>query len=116
VSPRPRQTTIFDLGLQHERTALAWERTAIATMVSGVLLARYAAESAHVLLAIIGLLQTASGGALLLWASLHYDARGHHLRDSTAVAQPTIARLIGLSTVAFIAASLVLAVILTAAG
>ena len=116
MSPRTRHTTIFDVGLQHERTALAWERTAIATMVSGVLLARYAAASAHVLLAIIGLVQTATGGVLLLWASLHYDTRGHHLRDSTAIAQPNVARMIGLSTVAFIAAALVLAIILTAAG
>jgi putative membrane protein len=116
VSARPRHTTSFDIGLQHERTALAWERTAIATMVSGVLLARYAATSAHVLLALIGLLQVAAGGILLLWSTLHYDSRGHTLRDDAPVAEPVITRLIGLSTLVFIAASLVLAVALTAAG
>ena len=37
-----RPERVFDLALQHERTALAWERTAIAAMVAGVVLARSA--------------------------------------------------------------------------
>ena len=32
-----RPSTVFDAGLQHERTALAWERTAISTMVRPML-------------------------------------------------------------------------------
>jgi hypothetical protein len=44
----------FDEGLQHERTALAWERTAISTMVAGVLLGRYGAEDAHFTIALVG--------------------------------------------------------------
>ena len=34
-----RPTSSYDAGLQHERTALAWERTAISAMVAGIVFA-----------------------------------------------------------------------------
>ena len=52
-----RPDTVFDRGLQHERTALAWERTAIAAMVAGVLLGRYASEALHPTFAVVGIAQ-----------------------------------------------------------
>jgi uncharacterized membrane protein YidH (DUF202 family) len=108
-----RPTEHFDAGLQHERTALAWERTAVATMVAGTILARYAAIDAHPVLALIGLLQLAFGGALLVWTGFHYDQLHGPLRASDPVVHPTATRLVGIGTVGFTGAALALAAIVT---
>lgn len=101
MSRRDRPTERFDVGLQHERTALAWERTAISTMVAGVFLARYAAEASHPGWAVVGLLQVAGGGAVLVWAGWHYDELHGPLRRGAPVVHPSAARFVGLSTVLF---------------
>ena len=102
---------VVDAGLQQERTALAWERTAIAVMVSGVLLARYASQSAHWTTAFAGLIQTVIGGGILVWAGVHYtDLRGP-LLDGSDVVHPTATRIVGLSTVTFSAIALMLALL-----
>ena len=75
---------MFDAGLQHERTALAWERTAIASMVAGVLLGRYAAESLHPAFAAVGLAQVVFGSVVLLWAATHYEDLHGPLRSGIA--------------------------------
>lgn len=108
---RERPTERFDVGLQHERTALAWERTAIATMVAGVILARYAAGASHPGLAVVGLLQVAAGAVILVWAGWHYDELHGPLRRGVGVVHPTAARFVGLSTVAFSGLALMVAVI-----
>lgn len=95
-----RPDTVFDPMLQHERTALAWERTAIATMVAGTLFARRAADL-HFALAIIGIAQVAAGAALLIWTGLRYEQLHAPLRRGENPAHPTAARLVGLATVAF---------------
>ena len=104
---------VFDTGVQHERTALAWERTAIAIMVNGVLLARYAADDGHWVLAFIGLAETIFGSGVLVWAGFHYQQLHGPLRTGQSVVHPTSARVVGAATLTFIAASLVLAVLLT---
>ena len=76
-----RPDTVFDPMLQHERTALAWERTAIASMVAGVLLARYASEL-HVAYAVVGIAEVLVGAALLVWSGLHYEQLHAPLRLS----------------------------------
>lgn len=86
-------------GLQHERTTLAWERTAIATMVAGVLLARWAAESSMTWFAGFGIAQVMFGSGLLVWSSTS---------DST---RPAATRVVGLATTAGIGGALVLAII-----
>lgn len=112
-SRRPRPDSHFDRGLQHERTALAWERTAISAMVAGVLLGRYGAEDAHFTIALVGVLQVAIGGGLLVWTGFHYDELHGPLRAGSSVVHPGAARIIGLTTVIFTAFSLLLAVLLT---
>jgi uncharacterized membrane protein YidH (DUF202 family) len=108
----PRPDNHFDMGLQHERTALAWERTAISTMVAGVLLARYGAQDAHFTIALVGILQVAIGGGLLVWTGFHYDDLHGPLREGSSVVHPSAARIIGITTVVFTAFALVLAVLL----
>jgi len=107
-----RPSAVFDAGLQHERTALAWERTAIASMVAGVLLSRYAAESLHLGFAVVGMLQVVVGAAILLWAALHYDDLHGPLRAGDSPVHPTAARVVGFSTVAFTGAAVVLAAVI----
>lgn len=98
-------------GLQHERTALAWERTSIAMIVAGVLLARYASTDAHWTIALIGLTHTMVGAGVLVWAGYHYDDLHGPIKRSEVV-HPTAARLMGLTTITLTGAGLILAVIL----
>jgi uncharacterized membrane protein YidH (DUF202 family) len=97
VNDRP--TRSFDTGLQHERTALAWERTAIAMMVAGLVLSRFAAIHEYWLAAGAGMLQTAFGASLLVWTGVHYEDLHGPLRAGDDVVHPAAARTVGLVTV-----------------
>ena len=105
-----RPTSTFDRGLQHERTALAWERTAVAMMVAGVVLGRFAATEALWPFAVLGLGQTAFGGVLLVWAGTHYDDLHGPLRQGAGVVHPGAARVVGAGTVAATFVALVVGV------
>jgi uncharacterized membrane protein YidH (DUF202 family) len=107
-----RPDRVFDEGLQHERTALAWERTAISAMVGGVLLARYAAQTLHWTFAAFGMVTVVFGGVLLVWAGRHYDDLHGPLRVGDSPVHPTAARIVGRATIAFSATSLALAVVI----
>lgn len=110
-----RPPNSFDGGLQQERTALAWERTAIAMMVAGVVLARFATVEEVYVFSVIGLLQTAFGAALLVWTGAHYEDLHAPLRAGDPVVHPSAARLVGLVTVIAIGLALMLAVAVTIA-
>jgi uncharacterized membrane protein YidH (DUF202 family) len=107
-----RPDTVFDPMLQHERTALAWERTAVASMVSGTLLAR-AASGLHVSLAAFGVLQVVLGAALLIWTGLRYEQLHAPLRRGENPAHPVAVRFIGITTVVFSGAAMVIAIATT---
>lgn len=111
--PVERPSSTFDVGLQHERTALAWERTAVAAMVAGVVLGRFAASEALWPFAVLGMVQTAGGGALLVWAGTHYDDLHGPLRAGSGVVHPTAARLVGAATVVATFVALVVGVVAT---
>lgn len=86
-------------GLQQERTALAWERTAFALMGAGLVLARFTALHDQGVLAVAALAVVALGAGLLVWAGSHYEDRldlVHHGRD---VVHPGAARYAGLLAV-----------------
>ena len=94
-------------GLQHERTALAWERTSIATMVAGITLTRALANQGHPVLGILGLIWVAGGGALLWWSAANHALLHDPSLPPSAVPQVGLSRLVGLSTLAFSAFALV---------
>ena len=107
----PRPSSVFDAGLQHERTSLAWERTSISMMVAGLLLSRFAATEEFWLLAAGGMAQVTFGAVLLVWSGLHYEDLHGPLRSGTDVVHPSAARWIGLATIAGTGAGLVAAVV-----
>jgi uncharacterized membrane protein YidH (DUF202 family) len=106
-----RPTEVFDAGLQHERTSLAWERTAISMMVAGLVLSRFAATEEFWLLAAGGMAQVVFGAALLVWSGSHYEELHGVLRSGTDVVHPSAARWVGLATIAGTGAGLIAAVV-----
>jgi uncharacterized membrane protein YidH (DUF202 family) len=91
---------VFDAGLQHERTSLAWERTAISMMVAGLVLSRFAATEGFWLLAAAGMAQVVFGAMVLVWAGAHYEDLHGALRSGTDVVHPSAARWVGIATIA----------------
>lgn len=112
MTTRAGADSTFDPGLQHERTTLAWERTAIAVMVSGILLARHATQGPVVALSAIGIAQTAFGGALLVWAGWHHDDLHGRLQAGASVIHPWAAKALGRATIAFTTAGLGVAIVI----
>lgn len=108
---QPRPSAVYDPGLQHERTSLAWERTAVSTIVGGVLLARFSAQSGHFLIGLFSLVVVVYGSAVLLWAALHYEELHSTLRAGQTPAHPQMSRLVGMSTVAMTAIAIVIVVL-----
>ena len=108
-----RPVEVFDTGLQHERTSLAWERTAISVMVAGLVLSRFAATEAFWLLAAGGMLQVVFGAALLVWSGVHYEDLHGTLRRGADVVHPSATRWVGIATIAGTGAGLVAAVTAT---
>ncbi len=104
-----RPEEVFDPMLQHERTALAWERTAIATMVSGTLLARQAREL-HATLAVMGVLQVLLGAALLIWTGLRYEQLHAPLRRGESPVHPLAVQIVGITTIVFSGAAMAIAI------
>ena len=98
----PRPVNSIDGGLQHERTALAWERTAIAMMVAGLALDRYAAKEHGLLLGSVGIVQTAAGAMLLLWASRNDKLLHDPSRPASAIPQVWLTRVVGMGNLIFV--------------
>jgi uncharacterized membrane protein YidH (DUF202 family) len=89
-----------DDGLQDERTTLAWERTAIATMATGTLIARYASQTLHWAFGVAGLAAVAIGGGILVWAGQRYDELQAPIARGANPVHPTAARVVGVLAVA----------------
>lgn len=70
-------------------------------MSAGTLLARYAAQDGHPLLAVVGLWNVVLGAGLLVWAGWRYDDLHGRVREGNDLTFPGMVRFIGLSTVAF---------------
>lgn len=111
----PRHGPPPDRGLQQERTSLAWERTGVAMMVAGVLLARYAAQDVYPLIAVAGVAQTAVGGGVLVWAGVHHEDLDVRRGQGVPLVHPAAIRVVGSATVVFTLVALALAVAVSVA-
>jgi uncharacterized membrane protein YidH (DUF202 family) len=97
-------------GLQRERTALAWDRTGLALMVTGTLLVRVGeAPYAHIR-HLPGYLAVAVGLGLVVHAERRYYRR-IAAGDSDALVSPGLARLTGLVVTLLGLAALVIIVV-----
>ena len=107
----PGPDRVFDRGLQHERTALAWDRTGLSLLVVGALLLRSGGPPYGDLVHAPGYFGL-SVGAILLWAGgRRYRRREATLRQGASPVRPG---LVVLATVAaLMMAVAAIAVILT---
>jgi uncharacterized membrane protein YidH (DUF202 family) len=104
----PPLDRVFDVGLQHERTALAWDRTGLSLLVVGVLTLRSGGPPFDDLLHAPGYLAMAVG-AVLLWAGgRRYRRREADLRRGVSPVQPHLVLLTGIAAVAVSVAALLL--------
>lgn len=110
-----RPDVVFDPGIQQERTSLAWERSAVSIMASGVLLASYAAQTRHFLVGILALGIVVFGSAVLVWSALHYEDLHGTLRDGVNPTFPTATRILGLGSIVVCATAMVIAFFVLAA-
>jgi uncharacterized membrane protein YidH (DUF202 family) len=94
-------------GLQHERTALAWDRTGLGFMVFGALLLRAGDPPWHPLRHLPGALALGVGVALIVWAARRYRRQVSDRRTEPA---PAAVRLVAGLTVVCSLAALVLIV------
>lgn len=106
-----RPAMAIDRGLQHERTTLAWERTAISLMVAGIVLGRFAAVAGLWFFAGAGLVLTAFGAGVLVWAGIHYDSLHAMSLRGDDVVHPAATRRVGLATVIGVGLGLVAAIL-----
>lgn len=101
-----RPDSVFDSMLQHERTTLAWERTAFAGIIVGSLMTRVGA-SVHLLLGGIGLIFVCAAGALLIWVGRNYDGLHGPLQAGESPVHPAVVAAVGaLATLATVAATI----------
>jgi uncharacterized membrane protein YidH (DUF202 family) len=106
--PGPPGSGVVDLGLQHERTALAWDRTALGLMVVGVFSVRVAGGGVGELVHLPGYLVTGLGAALLWLGARRYRHRDADLRAGASPVRPRLIVLTGVATIVMGLASLAL--------
>ena len=91
-----RPDHVFDPSLQHERTALAWERTAVALMFAGGLVFNYAQDTKVAWAEVLGLIVLAGGAVILLWAGKRYEWLHGPLREGRNITNPAMLKTVGL--------------------
>lgn len=100
-----------DPGVQPERTAFGWERTAIASIGAGLILARAGASAELWVLAAVGVGQVVLSGALLAWASVRYTGVLASVDAGAQVTTPHLTRAVGLAVAAATGCALVFMIV-----
>lgn len=106
--PLPHRPDQIGGGLPIERTTLAWERTSIAMMGAGVILARQGAQSFHFTIGLIGVAQVVAGGLVLAWSLGNDQFVREPCEPVGAVPQVGLTRVVGLASLAFTVTALIL--------
>lgn len=106
----PRPDRVFDPAVQHERTALAWERTGVALMVGGALMLKHAIDSNATWAEALGLLVAVTGAVTLLWSAHRYESLHGVLRSGADVTHPAMLRAVAWVAVLLSAGALLLVV------
>jgi uncharacterized membrane protein YidH (DUF202 family) len=102
----PGPDRVFDRGLQHERTALSWDRTGLSLLVVGSLLLRSGGPPYGDLVHAPGYFGLVVG-AVLLWAGgWRYRRREVILRESGSAVQPGLVVLTAVAALVMATASL----------
>ncbi len=97
--PAPAHGGIVDTGLQHERTALAWDRTALALLVVGALTLRNVGAPFDSVRHAPGYLTLVVGMGLLWAAGRRYRGRQADLRAGDSSVHPRLVVVTGVTTV-----------------
>lgn len=90
-----------DPGLQPERTALAWSRTAFAIAVNALLSLRAGIVAGHPWLVAVGVLLFAASGAAVVIGTV----RRRHLSGDRLVITPPAGALVGVAAATLLAAA-----------
>jgi uncharacterized membrane protein YidH (DUF202 family) len=109
--PGPRGSEVVDLGLQHERTALAWDRTALALIVVGAFSVRVAGGGIGELAHLPGYLVVGLGATLLWLGARRYRHRDVDLRAGTSPVRPRLIVVTGVAATVMGLTSLVLVLV-----
>lgn len=110
--PPDKPDTVFDEGLQHERTTLAWERTAISMVVAGTIVARWGVGDGLPVHAGAGVIALLIGVSILVWSGHNYSALHGPLHAGASPVQPRLTRLVGTVTTLVTLSALTLGIIL----
>jgi uncharacterized membrane protein YidH (DUF202 family) len=94
-------------GLQHERTALAWDRTGLGFLVFGALLLRSGRPPFHPIRHLPGVAAIALGVGLLAWAASRYRSQ---MADGRTTPAPGAVRLVAAAASVLSVGALVLIV------
>ena len=104
--PPPDQ--VFDRGLQHERTALAWDRTGLAFLVVAVLTLRSGGPPFDDLRHAPGYVAMVVGGVLLWAAGRRYRRREADLREGRSMVQAGLVVVTGVTALLLSLTALIL--------
>lgn len=106
---------VFDPLLQQERTSLAWERTAFAGLVVGLLMTRLGA-TIHLAVGAVGIGVVCVSAGLLVWTGKHYDDLHVTLRSGESPVHPAAAMVVGAGATIVTGIATVLAIAAALAG
>jgi uncharacterized membrane protein YidH (DUF202 family) len=100
---------VADSGLQHERTALAWDRTGLSFLVAGAFLLRAGGPTFSAVRHAPAAIALALGALLLVVAARRYGTQRAAFDRRRNPASPRLVRAVGVGASVVSAAALVLA-------